>query len=105
MYELPPEIVAFAGIQGGLWDVPYPFDRLRIKVPVAHWPFFVTPGKSAQARGGLLRPYFPFARIGSCRRGIENGDPSMLGAPKYLETANPAGSPMTWFPGRLQNHS
>src|SRR5579883_2070131 len=54
--ELTPEIESFAVLQRGFGNVLYPLNRLRGKVPAAHRPFFIAPGKPAQARRRFLGP-------------------------------------------------
>src|SRR5262249_29669967 len=92
--ELTPEVVAFAGVERFFRNVFHPFDRLGRKMPVAHGPFLIAPGKAAKAWGGFFGPDGALAGIRRGGGGIDDRDPAVFGATKELQATNPSRSPM-----------
>src|SRR5215470_19667202 len=88
--ELTPQIVAFAGVECLFWNVFHPFDRLGSEMPSANRPFFIAPGKTTEAWGRFFGPDVALAGIGSCGRGIDDGDPAVFDAAQQLQSTDPA---------------
>jgi len=101
--ELPPQIVAFAGVERLFRNVLHPFDWLGGKMPIANGPFFIAPGKTAEAWGRFFGPDIAFAGIWRSGRGIDDGDPAVFGAAQQLQAPYPSRSPIEAVVGRIED--